>query len=183
MRTIWTGYITLLQLALVISAVALAFATPAATSFGLSVSRLRRLCSRHVVCGVVAAFLPLAIRFILLPSIPIPAPAVQEEFSDLLQADTFAHGRLANPPHPMSVFFDTCTSFSTRLMLRRGCRELLCFSGRERLCFMSRGSEYASLLRRCAVHFTGCCLGGRDRCGPSCAPFSSGCGSEISLTG
>ena len=106
MRTIWTGYITLLQLALAIAAIGLAFARPAATSFGLGAGRLRRLGSRHVVCGVVAAFLPLVIRFALLPSIPIPAPAVQEEFSDLLQADTFAHGRLANPPHAMSVFFD-----------------------------------------------------------------------------
>ena len=107
MRTIWTGYITLLQLALALAAVGVASARPTASSLGLNAGRLRRLASRHVVCGIIAALLPLAIRFVLLPAIPIPAPAVQEEFSDLLQADTFAHGRLANPPHPMSVFFDS----------------------------------------------------------------------------
>jgi len=106
MRTIWTGYITLLQLALAVAAVGLAFARPTATSFELTVGWLRRLSSRRAVCGVIVGLLPLAIRFVLLPAIPIPVPAVQEEFSDLLQADTFAHGRLANPPHPMSVFFD-----------------------------------------------------------------------------
>jgi hypothetical protein len=52
------------------------------------------------------ALLPLAIRLSLLPWIPVPAPAIQEEFSNILAADTFAHGRLANPAHPMSVFFD-----------------------------------------------------------------------------
>jgi len=38
---------------------------------------------------------------------PVPAPAIHDDFSLLLAADTFVHGRLANPPHPMAAYLDT----------------------------------------------------------------------------
>ncbi|HEY6307795.1 MAG TPA: hypothetical protein VI488_15190 [Candidatus Angelobacter sp.] len=49
----------------------------------------------------------IVIRLSVLPFVKAPVPSNDDEFSYLLAGDTFAHGRLANPPHPMWVFFET----------------------------------------------------------------------------
>lgn len=66
-----------------------------------------RLAQRKAVSIAGVALALLLTRALLLPILPIRAPQITDEHSYLLLGDTLAHGRLANPTHPMWRHFET----------------------------------------------------------------------------
>ena len=94
------GISDFLELAIAILLVALLVCRPWLQSFAA------RFAHRTLPCMLLLALLPVALRLALLRQSPVPTPSGADAFSYLLLGDTLAHFRLANPPHPLSQFFE-----------------------------------------------------------------------------
>lgn len=69
--------------------------------------RFGQLARRRLFAVVAVGIATIVLRLAILPLIPIPTPFIPDDFSNLLAADTFAHGRLTNPTPAMWTHFES----------------------------------------------------------------------------
>jgi hypothetical protein len=91
----------------ILLALQFAFARTAARTSRVAWHWLGAAARRPVLCTCGLFVAVVFVRVALLQRFSVPAGGIHDEFSYLLMGDTFAHGRLSNPTHPMWMSLET----------------------------------------------------------------------------